>query len=462
MRRVLIAVLWFAGACHAQVLQVSAGAGNLDAAGGQVTAYVGPTTQGSVSVGFVNGHLVEGLNAKFNWKGWGWNAGDQQLFFSTGQLGVAAPLRGVSIERHNKVSSLSLFVGLTGNSVSLPFAFGSSAANKPTAGIRYARKWGAFESSTVAAFTRKSTALEEIRYHWQDVKIASTVGLLNNAFYWDSTATFSHDGFSGVLAHQNYIYEGVATAFNTAGAGASFNNGLSGFANVFQSSMGNGASISADYRHGFLEGSIGDYRAEGQSLVRVTVIERVHRLTVSQYITHTNKTTVSFGVLWQGNIVTAGVSQQLYFMPATGKFEQALGVNVALQLPHSTSAVIQTNMLPTGKEQWLVYGSQFDGVGALQIEGVGHETYSTGKFAMVGTVVDNEGHAVQGVAVTIAGTTIYSNGAGEVLLHEKKDGGRPMSVDLAASLTPGNWEVVSCPDTAIPSTPFRIVVRRKL
>jgi hypothetical protein len=282
LKRVLILVALLAGVAHSQVLQVSAGDSNMNAAGGMVTAYVGPTTQGSVSVGFVNGHLVEGLNAKFNWRGWGVNAGDSQLFYSTGQLGVSAPLRGVAIERHDKVSSLSFFVGLTGNSVSVPFAFGSEAANKPSAGMRYTKKWGALESSSVFAFSRRGTALEEVRYHWENFKVASTVGVLNNQFYWDTTASYFHNGFSGVLAHENYIYGGIATAFNTAGVGAGFDNGLSGFANVFQSSTGNGANISAGYRHGFMEGSVGDFRAEGQNLVRVTVIEHAHRLALMQ------------------------------------------------------------------------------------------------------------------------------------------------------------------------------------
>ena len=161
--------------------------------------------------------------------------------------------------------------------------------------------------------------------------------------------------------------------------------------------------------------------------------------------------------------MSAGVSQSLYFMPITGKFVQALSASVALQLPHSATAQIQTSLLPSGKTQWLVAGSQYTGINGMQLNSTGERsTYSAGKFSVTGTVRDAAGNRIQGMSIVVGKEEIFTNGEGEFMVREKKSESQTLAVNIADALTPGSWTVVSCPEKIQPGQPIEIIVARDM
>ena len=87
------------------------------------------------------------------------------------------------------------------------------------------------------------------------------------------------------------------------------------------------------------------------------------------------------------------------------------------------------------------------------------------RYLVRGTVVDESGVAVEGAAIDIGGSTVFTDSRGEFFVRRSSSRAAAVRVLVDEFLATGQFEVVSAPAIATPrvereSTPVRIVVRR--
>lgn len=162
-----------------------------------------------------------------------------------------------------------------------------------------------------------------------------------------------------------------------------------------------------------------------------------------------------------------GVDYQIVQQPfrPLNPFRSALTLTARLQLgPYSTR--LGTFIQPDGTVGYSASGSTFlylGEFGGVQPNRVGSP--SLARFVVSGTVVDVEGRPVDGAAITLDDEIAYSNANGDFLLRVSRPKALKVGIRLAEFLLPGDWELVSAPETAQAEreervVPVRIVLRR--
>lgn len=191
------------------------------------------------------------------------------------------------------------------------------------------------------------------------------------------------------------------------------------------------------------------------------------RVSLLQVLTHANgRTSVSFGGAMTSGLTSVGVDYQVVHTPyrPTQPFVQTIALNVRLPLG-SYRINAASFVTPDGHVNYTGSASTFFYAGDVLSGGNRPVEIKFERYIVQGTVVDDAGAAVDGAAIQVGASTIFTDSRGRFFVRLPSS--RPVSlrVLLEDFLTTGTFEVVSAPGTAKPhaereSAPLKIVVRR--
>jgi len=184
------------------------------------------------------------------------------------------------------------------------------------------------------------------------------------------------------------------------------------------------------------------------------------------------RTTAGYGGQFLSNRITLGANYQTIFNPlaygfGAGHIYQAWMINVGIALPGGGRFHFDNFLDPFGRVRYTGYAS---GVGYNRDAGFGTMLTPTAPVRFYenivqGSIKDERGEPVWGIAVKIGKETVYSDKSGQFFLRVKDLKEHPLSVSMQDSVNPARYELVSAPTTAVPepvksAKPLTIIVRR--
>jgi len=208
-------------------------------------------------------------------------------------------------------------------------------------------------------------------------------------------------------------------------------------------------------------------RLQQQTWVGINEVKISSRLSIRQNYNRTNgQNNFSFGAQWLSNRVSFSVDQQVYISPLAAAFGgksifQAWTFSVRFRAPHGTSTNVNTFVGPDGRLQWGGYlsGLRYNAVGPSNSNSPGFS-----KYIIRGTVVDEAGKGVGGIAIQIGDEIVLSDDTGEFFVHVKNTKPMPLKVVRDFSIQTRHWILNSAPSLAkgtletAPNTPLLIKV----
>jgi hypothetical protein len=191
------------------------------------------------------------------------------------------------------------------------------------------------------------------------------------------------------------------------------------------------------------------------------------RLSVLQVITHASgRTTVSFGGSLMSGLTTLGIDYQVVHTPyrPTQPFVQTIALNV--RVPIGSYRVSASSFVtPDGRVNYTGAASTFFYAGDVLGGGNRPVELKFERFIVQGIVVDEADIPVDGAAIDIGGSVVFTDSRGRFFVRLSSS--RPTAVDVLVNefLAAGRFEVVSGATTTKPqvereSVPLKIVVRR--
>lgn len=292
-------------------------------------------------------------------------------------------------------------------------------------------------------------------------------------------------GFAVTVTHQNIVQPGVDSepsqhasvnelfATGTA-AKTSFGGGLfttqafgrttTGTAFFAGRNLTSRVSVTGNYFRSAPD--LGKPSATVSANTRVAVTQR---LSVLQVIARANGSiTNSFGGEYTGNRFNAQLDYQTVFLPLRPDkpFEQAMSFNASVNLFAGLRAIAGSNIAADGHLRYTFGISRYFYRMAPGGD-VNAAAYHFGKYVVTGVVVDAAGQPFAGAAVVIGKDTVYSDDDGKFLLRVNRRAPLQVKVNFDEFITPGDFELVSGPSTAMPEAEdapgagVRIALRRK-
>ncbi|HEX6435113.1 MAG TPA: hypothetical protein VFZ87_12770 [Gemmatimonadales bacterium] len=212
-------------------------------------------------------------------------------------------------------------------------------------------------------------------------------------------------------------------------------------------------------------------RPEGQPTVTTPVANLRWRISprigVSQQVSlHHGRPTVLFGASLMTPVGDFAADYQIVHQPLqpSNPFRSTLNLTARLQLgAYSTS--LGTYLRPDGAVDYSASGSTFlymGTFGGAQPQQIGG---GMARYVVRGGVRDDQGNPVEGAAIELNGEVVYTNSSGEFFLRARHPQQYPIKVLLGEFLLPGQWEVLSAPETATAAEerralPLTIILRR--
>jgi hypothetical protein len=473
----LLLLLALLGASHAQVVELKGGDSTMfDAGGGSVVLHF-PNSTETVGVGIASGQLHLGVSSSFDWHQWNFTAGDDYLGLTAG-TGLAVSLRGLTAKRKWKKQTLTLFAGAAGQFYSFPY-FSATSVNQFGTGMFYERELPhRLNFSTMEVIVGSQyTAIEALHYLWKGLDASGAAGLLQSQPFENGRISYKPIKSLSLFAmRQDYFFDVQQTAKAGTGSslvqeestisnvGASANlRGLSFNASALTGTTGtnqvSGQTFGGGVHPGRLAITASYYRSEHGSFIASSFTEKLtRRWSVSEFLTYSQgQWSLNYGGSFTSNRLKASVGYQTYFVPygpGLSPFQQTINVSVSWQLPHSTTATFATNTLPNGAVRWSTYGNSYV-QGPLQVGNVAgqahtNQTASTAKFIVRGLVKDPSGIPVAGAAVLVGRETAFTDSDGTFFVRFRKANAVSLKVVPGDFRAPGNWHVISAPDTATP------------
>jgi hypothetical protein len=481
----LLLLLALPNISHAQVVELRGGDSTMfDAGGGSVVLHF-PNSTETFGAGIASGQFHYGISSAFDWHQWHLTTGDNYLSLAVG-TGLAVPLRGLTVERKWKKQTLTLFTGAAGQIYSFPF-FSATSVNHFGTGILYQRQLprGLDFSTMGVVVGSQYTAIGALHYVWKGLDASGAAGLLQSQPFANGTIFYKPiKSLTFFATRQDFFFDVQQTP--TAGTGSSLVQEKSTISSVGTSANLRGLSLSASA----LTGTSGTTQVSGQTFggavhpgpVAVTAsynrsahgdsvtssfTEKLNRhWSVSEFLTYAQgQWSLNYGGSFKSNRLTASVGYVTNFVPySTGgsPFQQTIGVSVSWQLPHSTTVTLATNTLPNGAVRWSTFGNSYV-QGPLQmgkVAGQAHTNQPTlaAKFIVRGIVKDPSGLPVAGAAVLVGKEPAFTDSAGAFFVRFRKATAVAIKVVPGDFLAPGNWHIITAPETATPELEDRSTV----
>jgi hypothetical protein len=466
MVRLLVCVLLLGVPASAQVIQASAGRSTLlVGTGGQITAFF-PQSTVSTSAGFANGHFVFGSSYTFKIHGLEITAGDRAFGYAFDGAGLGISTRGIFVQHSTRRTLFAVFVGSTGIGYATPFMV-TATTQHMGAGIFLEHHFdnGLVLSSLAVTDGGKQTAVQGLSYSRRVLGLTGSGGFLQNQKYFTGEADYQpvpRLRFSAT--HNDYFLSGLLTT-----------NSLSTFAALgrvtlmasvldgrYKTAKTSGASAGAGLRIGSATVRSNIYESNHRILLVHSVQEQFRRWSLSGIVNQARgQTSYAAGGGYRGNKVSISVDHSVLFFPASAKaFQQTTTVQISLRI-HDTSLNFQTNVDPMMRMQYTAYASTYiQGPFAGLVRN--NSSHSRGgKFVVAGTVVDEQGQPMEGAAIQLQGTVVYSDSRGRFFVRVKHN--KPLALVVLPSefAAPGVWAVTDCPVDAMPGTEVLIRLRRE-
>jgi len=451
----ILLLLSITGPVFGQTLQVEGGASSLYQASGASVVLYEPRFTSTVGMGIDQGRLVGSAATQFDFKGWTVNAGDKQIFFSSGAAGIGIASRGFLVSRKSKNSEVAFFVGAVGRASTTPFFTGTQALHFGT-GFTYKHAFTrGFAFGTVAAAAGNlHTSTEELSYKWRALSLSETAGLLENKAFANGQAQIQFRHFGGAVSRTNYVFQNQNAAVTNEGFAALFGP-IDLHASAFQSNHTTGETLGAGARFGFVSIRGDQFWSRQGRTFAGSISEHLGRFRLSQYVNRSNgQTTFSAGGQFQSNWLSASLDHTMLYSIFTGSFQQTTVVTLSFRV-HDAAV-----NLGTVNGKWTAYGSQYIQTG-LAISGELQHSVRSGKYLISGTVVDEHGDPVEGAALVIGREVVYTDSQGRFALRTTKS--KPLSIHLDPPefAAPGKWIPADCPETATPGAPITVKARRQ-
>jgi hypothetical protein len=191
------------------------------------------------------------------------------------------------------------------------------------------------------------------------------------------------------------------------------------------------------------------------------------RMSLLQVVTHASgRTSVAFGGALGSGLTSVGLDYQIVHTPyrPTQPFVQTIALNVRVPLGNyrvSAASFVTAD----GRVNYTGAASTFFYAGDVLAGNNRPVEIKFERFIVEGTVVDESGIAVDGAAVQVGGSTLFTDSRGRFFVRLSSSKAAPVRVLVDEFLATGRFEVVSAPATVKPqlereSTPVKLVVRR--
>ena len=513
---------------HSQVFQVQGGSSTLFQANGGSMQVRTPDTEAAVGLGFLDGEFMSGGLYRHKWGELTVTLGDDPIpvrlptdLFDSSHYFFG---RGASVAVQRRRTRIFTFAGVTSNGTSTPF-FPGGNFGKATSAVfldhEFSRKLH-FSSRNI--FSTRQTSISGL--DWVPIlalKLSAATGVGANSGYFASgisveTARLSiRAGY--VDAGQDFQRLLVTTPLTSENTGGNFmvtvrplrhldlttthfnliqpqiqantvvhanlnqysatfhvqNTSLTGslYQSTTQGMATSGSSLALAHNlTSQLSAGASLYHARedhGTSITSIVGMLReivCPRLSLTQLVNHSNgSTNLSWGGDLTSNPVTVGVNYQTVYSPFFPKspFRQVLLFSLHFQPTHLFQVTSATFVGIDGSVKHTTYGGLMAYRGEADTGSASHFKFPP--YVVQGRVVDENGDPVRGAAILIDKDLVFSNQDGEFFIRRKNRHPVHLNVQLNDFADAGNFAVLSCPSTAVPSAPdpttsIRVVLQR--
>jgi hypothetical protein len=160
------------------------------------------------------------------------------------------------------------------------------------------------------------------------------------------------------------------------------------------------------------------------------------------------QTTFAFGGDYISNRLLLRADYQNVYLPfrPDRPFEQALALNASLRVTGPWQITAASNVAPDGHLRYSVGVSTYlYRFGGLIMGANSPDSFSIAKYIILGTVVDDQGSAVEGAALHIGKQVAYTDSSGHFILRCSKRTSFPFSIAPEEFTTNGVYQVVTAP-----------------
>ena len=513
---------------RAQVFELEGGGSSLYQGYGGALSIWGDRFEGNVGLGYLNGfrfsvflkHLIGRDTLRL---------GNDAIpvRFTTDVFGGSHSIfaQGAGIRRATRRSSLYAFIGASATAMPAPFV--NALHQDQAIGVVQAERTlsPTLRLTTHALFSSRQTVLQGIKWEQPSgVEAGATVGVGGNEPYGSASMAVKRDkvdlrmayvgmgehfrrtgvpspvqseadrenvlltlrpaeGFSFGIGRQNFRQDSTlpgtpdrATLNQVFGSARLFGSSVAG--GVFDSrtpgtrSASSYVSASRDITR-WLETELYLLRVWSPSPARSTT-PILHlrefitpRASLLQVVTRASgRTTVAFGGAFASGLTTIGVDYQVIHTPYRPRapFAQTIALNVRLPLGNYRVSAASF-VTPDGRVNYTGSANTFFYAGDVLGGGNRPVEIKFERYIVEGTVVDESGVAVEGAAIDVGGSTVFTDSQGRFFVRRSSKRAAAVRVLVDEFLAAGQFEVVSTPAMVTPrvereSTPVRIVVRR--
>ena len=499
----------FAGRASAQVFRVQGGTSTmLNAQGGSVE-FSAPKYDGSVNLGYFDGHLRYGAENRYQFERFTLLTGDEtvpfvlptDIFDSSHYFSV----RGLGVTHKDSLGKYYAFAGTTSTWLGTGL-FNAASSDDPVGMLFYERKISDhFKFFSRNIVSRRQTFLQGLEYQpVKSVRASIAAGIGSNQKYLAASldaeterlifrtsyvltgSSFQRISLASPLSsevekgnvqalykpfefvtltagHQNLLEPltlGGATqhaSVNQLSADFHIEKFYFGTGQFFSSSSGlstQGTNLYAGRRFGrVLEVNENWFQSKSEGQPASTILSGTireyfsSRLSLLQLISRTSgQTTVSYGGNFTSNRLVLQADYQNIYLPFRPDH------------PFQQALAFNAAVRVVGPLQ-ITAASNVDPTGHLRytfgmstwlyrMSGMssGHsETFSIAKFVVQGTVKDDHGDPVEGAALRVGKEVVYSDSTGAFLVRMGKHGPFPLRVVPDEFISSGLYEPVSAP-----------------
>lgn len=507
----LVIAMLFAATANGQVFRVQGGTSTmLNAQGGSIE-FKAPNYDGSVNIGYFEGHLRYGAEDRYQFRKFTLLTGDESFpFVLPTDIFDAShyfSMRGVGVTRKDASGQYYAFAGTTSTWLGTGL-FNAATSDDPAGMLFFERKISDhFKFFSRNIISRRQTSLQGIEYRPnRSVRASVTTGVGSNQKYFATSFdaeteklilrtsyvltgdSFQRISLASPLSSEvdkenaQVLYKPFEAVSITAGhqnllepvmlggpmehatvnqLSADFHvekfyfgSGL--FASTSSGVSTNGTNLYVGRRFGrLLEVNENWFKSKsegqpGSTILSGTVRENLSsRLSLLQLISRTNgQTTFAFGGNFTSNRLMMQADYQNIYLPFRPDH------------PFQQALALNAAVRVLGPMQ-ITVASNVDPRGHLRYTfgmstwlyrtsgmiSAHSESFSIAKFMVQGVVKDDQGTPVEGAALHIGNEVVYTDSTGAFLVRTRKRGPFPLSIVPDEFITTGLYETVSAPST---------------